>query len=123
MSGILTVAAGAVEGFGTVYTGLENSAAILGKNLSENSVKVIQHKYGPSAGNVAAETFDTVGNMINLSRNVGYITPKGLAKKTVKGTGQAIFTDFAPKRKNYVPAAALYPDLTEFSIKLAQPKV
>lgn len=97
MGGVLVVAAGAVEGFGTVYTGLEKSAAILGNNLSNNSVKIIEHKYGPSAGSVAADTLDTVGNMINLSKNVNYITPKGLAKKTVKSTGKAIFTDYKPK--------------------------
>lgn len=44
MNGVLTIAAGAVEGFGTVYAGLEKSASILGTNLSNNSVKVIEHK-------------------------------------------------------------------------------
>lgn len=97
MGGVLTVAAGAVEGFGTVYNGLEKSAGILGKNLSENSVKIVEHKYGPQAGNLAKGTFDTVGNMINLSQNMSLITPKGLAKKTVKGTGKAIIADFKPQ--------------------------
>lgn len=97
MSGVLTVAAGAVEGFGTVYNGLEQSAGILGQNLSTNSVRIIEHKYGSQAGNLAHDTFDTVGNMINLSRNMSYITPKGLAKKTVKGTGKAMFADFIPR--------------------------
>lgn len=45
VNGILTVAAGAVEGFSTVYTGLETSASILGKNLSNNTVKIVQYKY------------------------------------------------------------------------------
>ncbi|XP_055306088.1 protein spartin isoform X2 [Sitodiplosis mosellana] len=122
MSGVLTVAAGAVEGFGTVYNGLEKSAGILGKNLSENSVKIVEHKYGPQAGNLAQGTFDTVGNMINLSQNMSLITPKGLAKKTMKGTGKAIIADFKPQipKTNYAPAGSLYPDLTEFSKKLAQ---
>lgn len=149
MGGILAVAAGAVEGFGTIYNGLEESATILGQNLSNNSVKIIEHKYGPSAGCVAADTFDTVGNMINLSKNINIITPKGLARKTMKGTGKAIFSDFRPKVVNgklsrhvkmlssnskiiqcfcfagqrYVPASALYPDLTEFSKQVAQPKI
>lgn len=100
MSGVLTVAAGAVEGFGTVYAGLEQSAAILGKNLSDNSVKIIEHKYGSNAGTLAHDTFDTVGNMINLSRNMSIITPKGLAKKTVKGAGKAMFGDFKPKNSS-----------------------
>lgn len=101
MGGVLTVAAGAVEGFGTIYSGLEQSAVILGKNLSNNSVVIIEHKYGPSAGAVANNTFDTVGNMINLSKNMNLITPKGLAKKTFKGTGKAIITDFKPKMPGF----------------------
>lgn len=120
MNGVLTVAAGAVEGFGTVYTGLERSASILGQNISNNSVKIIEHRYGSSAGDVAAGTFDTVGNMIIFSRNIGYVTPIGLAKKTAKGTGKAIIIDLSTKNpsKSYVPAASLYPDLTQFSKSL-----
>ncbi|XP_031636809.1 protein spartin [Contarinia nasturtii] len=122
MSGVLTVAAGAVEGFGTIYNGLEKSAGILGRNLSDNSVQIIEHKYGAQAGNLAHDTFDTVGNMINLSQNMSLITPKGLAKKTVKGTGKAIIGDFRPQvpKTNYATAGSLYPDLTEFSKKLTQ---
>lgn len=44
MNGILTVAAGTVEGFGTIYNGLETSASILGSHISNNSVKIIEHK-------------------------------------------------------------------------------
>lgn len=97
MGGALTVAAGAVEGFGTVYTGLEQSASVLGNSLSNNSVKVIQHKYGPSAGTLATGTFDTFGNMIHISQNVSYMTPKGLAKKTAKNAGKALILQARPK--------------------------
>lgn len=41
---VFTVAAGAIEGFSTVYKGLETSASILGQNLKNNSVKIVQHK-------------------------------------------------------------------------------
>lgn len=44
VSGVLTVAAGAVEGFATVYKGLESSASILGHNLKNNTVKIVEHK-------------------------------------------------------------------------------
>lgn len=99
MNGVLTIAAGAVEGFGTVYSGLEQSASVLGTSLSNNSVLVIEHKYGPSAGEVAADTFDTVGNMINISQNVSYMTPKGIVKKTAKNAGKAIVQDYKPRNK------------------------
>lgn len=45
MNGILTIAAGAVEGFSTVYRGLETSASILGNSLKENTVKIVGHKW------------------------------------------------------------------------------
>lgn len=94
MVGVLNITSGAVEGFSTVYTGLEKSAGILGNSLSNNSVKIIHHKYGPSAGEVAGKAFDTVGNIINVSQNVNYMTPKGLVKKAAKNTGKAIANEF-----------------------------
>ncbi|KNC34233.1 Protein spartin, partial [Lucilia cuprina] len=113
MEGALTLAAGAVEGFSTVVDGLEKSAAILGNNISENSVKIIEHKYGSPAGFVAADTFDTLGNAFIVSRNVNYMLPKGIAKKMVKNTGIAVFDDYKQnyKEEQYVAAGALYPDL------------
>jgi hypothetical protein len=44
MDGVLEVAAGAVEGFGTVYDGLEKSAGILAGGLANNTVKIVEHK-------------------------------------------------------------------------------
>lgn len=44
MRGILTVAAGAVEGFSTVYRGLHTSASILASNLKNNTVRIVEHK-------------------------------------------------------------------------------
>lgn len=45
MEGAMTIAAGAVEGVSTVFDGLETFAKILGSSLSENSVKIIEHKW------------------------------------------------------------------------------
>uniref|UniRef100_A0A1B0G6T5 Senescence domain-containing protein n=1 Tax=Glossina morsitans morsitans TaxID=37546 RepID=A0A1B0G6T5_GLOMM len=114
MEGVLTVAAVAVEGFSTIVDGLEKSAAILGNNISENSVKIIEHKYGSSAGNVAAGTFDTLGNAFVVSRNANYMLPKGIAKKMVKNTGRAVVSEYKPniqQESRYIAAGNLYPDL------------
>ncbi|XP_073826762.1 spartin isoform X2 [Musca autumnalis] len=114
MTNALTVAAGAVEGFSTIVDGLEKSAAILGNNISENSVKIIDHKYGHPAGSVAAETFDTLGNAFVVSRNVNYMLPKGIAKKLVKSSGKAAVEEYKYNYKNEsqtITAGALYPDL------------
>ncbi|XP_005178293.1 protein spartin isoform X1 [Musca domestica] len=112
MTDALTVAAGAVEGFSTIVDGLEKSAAILGNNISENSVKIIDHKYGRPASSVAAETFDTLGNAFVVSRNVNYMLPKGIAKKLVKHSGKAVIEEYKYKHESqYITAGALYPDL------------
>ncbi|ALC46858.1 CG12001, partial [Drosophila busckii] len=115
MEGAMTIAAGTVEGISTVFDSLETSAKILGNSLSENSVKIIEHKYGASAGQLASGTFDTVGNAFVISQNVNYITPKGLAKKLVKKTGEAVVVesrrDASKPESHYIKAGSLYPDL------------
>lgn len=122
---ILTICAGAVEGFGTVYNGLENSATILGKSLSGNTVKVFEHTYGPQVGEMAGSTFDTVGNVINVSRNVSLFTPKGLARKTAKGAGTGFVTEFLPPVEDPQPCTSnsiMYPDLTGFEKQIGKKK-
>lgn len=116
MQGAFTIAAGAVEGLSTVFNGLEESAKILGTNLSNNSVKIIEHKYGPSAGQVASGTFDTLGNAFTVSQNVKYITPRGIARRVAKSTGKGVFEIYKNGQRSeshYVPAGVLYPDLSE----------
>ena len=46
MQNIVDAARGGLLAYGTVYTGLENSAKVLGKSIKENSVKVVEVKYG-----------------------------------------------------------------------------
>lgn len=114
---ILTICAGAVEGFGTVYEGLEKSAGILGANLSDNTVKIVEHKYGEEMSHVTKDGFDTVGNVINMSRNVNYFTPKGLAKVATKNAGKALVGEYLATTSG-AQDTALYPDLKELGDKL-----
>ncbi|XP_050070015.1 protein spartin [Anopheles maculipalpis] len=132
MNGALTICAGAVEGFGTVYEGLERSASILGKSLSTSTVQIVEHRYGTEASRVVGSSLDTVGNVINVTHNMNYITPKGLAKRTAKNAGKALVAGYRPPvpevdgesssgtgsavveqppPQRIVPAAVLYPDL------------
>uniref|UniRef100_A0A182K0D5 Senescence domain-containing protein n=1 Tax=Anopheles christyi TaxID=43041 RepID=A0A182K0D5_9DIPT len=138
MNGALTICAGAVEGFGTVYDGLERSASILGQSLSTSTVQIVEHKYGTEAGRVVGSSLDTVGNVINVTHNMNYMTPKGLAKRTAKNAGKALVAGYRPpvpeldggvesgsgiattsvvavgessRGQRIVPAAVLYPDL------------
>jgi len=44
MAYLVDAARGGLIAYGTVYTGLESSAKVLGKNIKDNSVKVVSHK-------------------------------------------------------------------------------
>ncbi|XP_060526776.1 protein spartin [Cylas formicarius] len=80
--GVLTVAAGAVEGFSTIYRGLETSAAVLGRSLKDNTVKVVEHKYGTQAAGATESGLNAMGNTYCTYRNAKFITPKSMAKTT-----------------------------------------
>ncbi|KAF5299477.1 hypothetical protein FQR65_LT01058 [Abscondita terminalis] len=107
MNNIFTVAAGAVEGFSNIYLGLETSASILGNSLSNNTVSIVQHKYGDTAAHIASNTFNTVGNVITIGHNTKYFTPKGIAKTTAKQAGKAVVEDF--KSHNLLAPSATQP--------------
>lgn len=94
MDGILEVAAGAVEGFSTVYDGLETSARLLASSLANNTVKIVEHKYGQPMGEAAGNTLYTVGNVFVAGHNVRHLTPKGIAKLTAKSTGKSVVEDY-----------------------------
>uniref|UniRef100_A0A182YG86 Senescence domain-containing protein n=1 Tax=Anopheles stephensi TaxID=30069 RepID=A0A182YG86_ANOST len=140
MHGALTICAGAVEGFGTVYEGLERSASILGKSLSTSTVQIVEHRYGTEASRVVGSSLDTVGNVINVTHNMNYMTPKGLAKRTAKNAGKALVAGYRPPvpevdgetssgseleqpprdQQRIVPAAVLYPDLEGLAREVRQ---
>ncbi|XP_052902110.1 protein spartin isoform X2 [Anopheles moucheti] len=144
MNGALTICAGAVEGFGTVYEGLERSASILGQSLSASTVQIVEHRYGTEASQFVGSSLDTVGNVINVTHNMNYITPKGLAKRTAKNAGKALVAGYRPavpevdvgtastsgsatatvleasREQRIVPAAVLYPDLDGLAKEVRQ---
>jgi len=39
------------------------------------------------------DTFNTVGNVINISRDAYVLTPKGIVKRTAKETGKAVISE------------------------------
>merc|ERR1712190_481164 len=77
-------------GYGTVYNGRENSAKVLGNNVKDNSVKIVNHKYGGEAGQVFGEACTAAGNAAMTYMNVQSLGVKGLVKKTAKNTGKNI---------------------------------
>merc|ERR1712073_221842 len=90
MAYLIDAARGGLIAYGTVYTGLESSAKVLGKNIKENSVKVVSHKYGGEAAGVFGEACTAAGNAAMTYINVQSLGVKGLVKKTAKQTGKNV---------------------------------
>jgi hypothetical protein len=89
-SSLVDVAKGGLVAYGTVYNGLETSAKVLGNNVKQNSVKVVQHTYGSQAGDVFGGAVTAAGNPAMIFMNVQSLGAKGLVKKTANDTGTNI---------------------------------
>merc|ERR1712126_589470 len=85
MGTIVDAARGGLVAYGTVYNGLEANAKVLGNNLKQNSVKVVQHKYGNQAGEFG-KACTAAGNAAMTYMNIQSLGAKGLVKKTAKNT-------------------------------------
>lgn len=90
MAYLVDAARGGLVAYGTVYNGLEASAKVLGNNLKQNSVKVVNHKYGGQAGEAFGEACTAAGNAAMTYMNIQSLGAKGLVKKTAKSTGKNI---------------------------------
>lgn len=90
MAFLVDAARGGLVAYGTVYNGLEVNAKVLGNNMKQNSVKVVQHKYGNQAGGVFGEACTAAGNAAMTYMNVQSLGAKGLFKRTAKDTGKNI---------------------------------
>ncbi|ESO88510.1 hypothetical protein LOTGIDRAFT_83379, partial [Lottia gigantea] len=90
VSGVLEVTVSGIKGFSTVYLGLETAAKSLAKNLANETVVVVSHRYGTEAGAVTDNTLYTFGNVAMTAYNVDNLGVKAMAKRAVKDTGKAV---------------------------------
>ncbi|XP_015921418.1 spartin isoform X2 [Parasteatoda tepidariorum] len=97
VDGVLTVAAGGLQGFSTIYMGLENAARMLAYSLSAETVNIVGHKYGGEAGEVVGDAVSSIGNLALTTHNVQSLGVKSIAKKTAKDTGKAILKDYSER--------------------------
>ncbi|CAL1273069.1 unnamed protein product [Larinioides sclopetarius] len=99
IDGVLTVAAGGVLGFSTIYSGLENAARILAKSLSTETVNIVGHRYGNEAGEVVGNAVYSIGNLALTTHNVQSLGVKAVAKRTAKDAGKIVLKDYAENVK------------------------
>ncbi|KAM5313256.1 spartin isoform 1-T3 [Glossophaga mutica] len=94
LDGAMVVAASSVQGFSTVWQGLECAAKCIVNNVSAETVQTVRHKYGHTAGEA---THDAVNSAINVgvaAYNLDNIGIKAMVKKTAKETGQTILDEY-----------------------------
>jgi len=83
------IASGTVAAVSTMFLALENSSKILAKNLANNTVLIVSHKYGADMAAATDAAFATAGNSYQTFYNVGALGAKGIAKRAVKDTAKA----------------------------------
>jgi len=100
------VASGTVAAVSTMYMALENSSKILAKNIANNTVILVSHKYGTDMAAVTDSALSTAGNSYLTFYNAAALGPKGIAKRAAKDTGKAFIgldTEAVAARANTVP--------------------
>lgn len=102
VEGALEVAAGVVKGASTVYMGLETAAATLFTSITDNTVKVVTHKYGQDAGSLTDNALNAVGQTALAGHNIASLGVKGIAKKAAKDTGKALVYQHEEKKNKAV---------------------
>ena len=90
MSYLVDAARGGLVAYGTVYMNLESNAKVLGSQLKDNTVKVMQHKYGAEASEVLGEAMTAAGNGALTYMNLQCLGAKGFIKSTAKETGKNV---------------------------------
>lgn len=83
------IASGTVAAVSTMFLALENSSKILAKNIANNTVMIVSHKYGTDMAAATDAAFATAGNSYQTFYNVGALGAKGIAKRAVKDTAKA----------------------------------
>jgi len=90
MHNIVDAARGGLLAYGTIYASLEDSAKVLGKSVKEESVQVMEKKYGKESGKVFEDSLTSAGNATMTYMNIQSLGVKGLVKKTAKDTGKEL---------------------------------
>ncbi|TRY65976.1 hypothetical protein DNTS_003762 [Danionella cerebrum] len=94
IDGAMVVAASGVQGFATMWTGLEVAAKNIAKSVATETVTTVKHKYGPEAGQATDHAVNSAINVGVTAFNIDNLGIKAMVKKTGKETAHAILTDY-----------------------------
>ncbi|XP_035158372.1 spartin isoform X2 [Callithrix jacchus] len=94
LDGAMVVAASSVQGFSTVWQGLECAAKCIVNNVSAETVQTVRHKYGYNAGEATHNAVDSAVNVGVTAYNINHIGIKAMVKKTATQTGHTLLEDY-----------------------------
>ncbi|XP_012320998.1 spartin [Aotus nancymaae] len=94
LDGAMVVAASSVQGFSTVWQGLECAAKCIVNNVSAETVQTVRHKYGYNAGEATHNAVDSAVNVGVTAYNINNIGIKAMVKKTATQTGHTLLEDY-----------------------------
>lgn len=94
IDGAMVVAASGVQGFATMWTGLETAAKNIAKSVGTETVTTIKHKYGAEAGQATDQAVLSAINVGITAFNIDNLGIKAIVKKTGKETAHTILKDY-----------------------------
>ncbi|XP_038203426.1 spartin isoform X2 [Arvicola amphibius] len=94
LDGAMVVAASSVQGFSTVWQGLECAAKCIVSNVSAETVQTVRYKYGHNAGEATHNAVDSAINVGLTAYNIDNIGIKAMVKRTAKQTGHKLLEDY-----------------------------
>ncbi|XP_035536095.1 spartin b isoform X1 [Morone saxatilis] len=93
IDGAMVVAASGVQGFATMWTGLEVAAKDITSSVASETVTTVKHKYGAAAGQATDHAVNSAINVGITAFNVDNLGIKAVVKRTGRHTAQAILED------------------------------
>ncbi|XP_056139779.1 spartin b isoform X2 [Lampris incognitus] len=94
IDGAMVVAASGVQGFATMWTGLEVAAKNITSSVASETVTTVKHKYGSAAGQATDHAVNSAINVGLTAFNIDNLGVKAMVKKTGKQTAEAILEDY-----------------------------
>ncbi|TMS07547.1 Spartin [Larimichthys crocea] len=99
IDGAMVVAASGVQGFATMWTGLEVAAKNITTSVASETVTTVKHKYGAAAGQATDHAVNSAINVGITAFNVDNLGIKAVVKRTGRQTAQAILEDYKIQEK------------------------
>uniref|UniRef100_A0A3P9JJN4 Spartin n=1 Tax=Oryzias latipes TaxID=8090 RepID=A0A3P9JJN4_ORYLA len=99
IDGAMVVAASGVQGFATMWTGLESAAKDIASSVAAETVTTVKHKYGAAAGQATDHAVNSAINVGITAFNIDNLGIKAVVKRTGKQTAQAILEDYRLQEK------------------------